>query len=419
MSESFDVIVIGGGAAGMKAAISAAERGARTLILEKNERLGRKLAITGKGRCNVTNNCDITEFMENIPRNGRFLYGAVTRFSPADTIAFFEGLGVPLKTERGKRVFPVSDKAADIVNALTARLDGLGVTVFRENARSLIIENGRCRGVNTHGKQYRAGAVILAAGGASYPRTGSDGFGYTLARQAGHTIVEPRPSLCPLVTRENWVSEAAGLTVKNAAVSLYRGNKRVYEDFGEIAFTADGVSGAAVLSASAHIEGEPSEYTLRVDLKPALSEEKLDKRILRDFAERKGGTFADVLGGLLPRELRGVFPKLVGISPERKIGEITKAQRGNLVNALKDLTLNVAAFRPIDEAIVTRGGVSVKEIDAKTMRSKLCEGLFLAGELIDADGYTGGFNLQIAFSTGTLAGENAAGGEFCNFVKNR
>ena len=392
----------------MKAAISAAENGAKVAVIEKNERLGRKVAITGKGRCNVTNNCDITEFMENIPRNGRFLYGAVTRFSPADTIAFFEGLGVPLKTERGKRVFPVSDKAADIVNALVGRLKELGVEVLRDNVRSLIIEDGRCAGVNTRGGQYRAGAVILAAGGASYPRTGSDGFGYTLAKQAGHSIVEPRPSLCPLVTRETWVSEAVGLTLKNAAVRLMKGGKCVYEDFGELAFTTDGVSGATVLSTSAHIEGEPSEYSLCVDLKPALSEEKLDARILRDFAELRGGTFADAVRKLLPKELCAPFAELAGIPLSCKIGEITKVQRKKLVETLKKLTLNIADFRPIDEAIVTRGGVCVKEIDAKTMKSKLCEGLFLAGEIIDADGYTGGFNLQIAFSTGTLAGESAA-----------
>ncbi len=392
----------------MKAAVSASELGARTLILEKNERPGRKLAITGKGRCNVTNNCDITEFMENIPRNGRFLYSSVNRFSPRDTIAFFEGLGVPLKTERGKRVFPISDKAADIVNALTERLGGLGVKILRENARSLMIEDGRCVGVNTRNGQFRAESVILAAGGASYPRTGSDGFGYTLAKQAGHTIIELRPSLCPLITRENWVSEAAGLTVKNAAVSLYRGSKRVYEDFGEIAFTSDGVSGATVLSASAHIEGEPSEYSIRVDLKPALSEEKLDARILRDFAELKGGTFAEALRKLLPKELCAPFSEILEISPEKKVAEISKPQRKALIEALKRLTLHIENFRPIDEAIVTRGGVSVKEINARTMESRLCPGLFLAGEIIDVDGYTGGFNLQIAFSTGTLAGESAA-----------
>lgn len=391
----------------MKAAISAKEYGADVLLLEKNERLGRKVAITGKGRCNVTNNCDITEFMENIPRNGRFLYSAVTRFSPADTIAFFEGLGVPLKTERGKRVFPESDKAADIVNALTVRLNELGVKILRENVRSLIIEDGRCGGVNTRNGSFRANSVILAAGGASYPRTGSDGYGYTLAEQAGHTIVQPRPSLCPLVTAEDW-SAAVGLTVKNAAVSLYRENKRVYEDFGEIAFTTDGVSGATILSASAHIEGDPSEYSVRVDLKPALTEEKLDARILRDFAELHGGTFAEALRKLLPKELCTPFSEKLGISPERKVAEISKAQRKALVNALKNLTFHIEDFRPIDEAIVTRGGISVKEINAKTMESKLCPGLFLAGEIIDVDGYTGGFNLQIAFSTGTLAGENAA-----------
>lgn len=391
----------------MKAAVSAKEYGANVALLEKNERLGRKLAITGKGRCNVTNNCDIAEFMENIPRNGRFLYSAVTRFSPADTIAFFEGLGVPLKTERGKRVFPVSDKAGDIVNALTARLDELGVKILRENARSLIIEDGRCVGVNTRNGELRAKSVILAAGGASYPRTGSDGYGYTLARQAGHTIVQPRPSLCPLVTAEDW-SGAAGLTLKNAAVSLYRGDRRVYEDFGELAFTSDGVSGATILSASAHIEGEPSEYSVRVDLKPALTEEKLDARILRDFAGLRGGTFAQALRKLLPRELCAPFAEKLGISPERKVAEFGKAQRKALVSALKNLTLHIEDFRPIDEAIVTRGGVSVKEISAGTMQSRLCPGLFLAGEIIDVDGYTGGFNLQIAFSTGTLAGENAA-----------
>ncbi len=406
--KMYDIIIVGGGAAGMKAAISAAENGASVLVIEKNERLGRKLAITGKGRCNVTNNCDITEFMENIPCNGRFLYSAVTKFSPADTISFFEGLGVPLKTERGKRVFPVSDKAADIVNTLVIRMKELGVEIIRDNVRSLIIEDSACKGVNTYKSQFRAKAVILAAGGASYPRTGSDGFGFTLAKQAGHSITEPRPSLCPLVTKETWVSKAVGLTVKNSSVRLFRGNKCVYEDFGEIAFTLDGVSGATVLSASAHIAGEPSEYSLHVDLKPALSEEKLDARILRDFAELKSGTFSEAVRKLLPKELCEPFAEIVGVSPDRRIAEVTKVQRKALVGALKNLTLNIAGFRPIDEAIVTRGGISTKEIDSKTMKSKLCEGLFLAGEVIDVDGYTGGFNLQIAFATGTLAGISAA-----------
>lgn len=402
----YDVIVVGGGAAGMMAAVTAAESGAGVLLIEKNERLGRKLAITGKGRCNLTNNCDITEFMENIPRNGRFLYSALSKFSTEDTMSFFEGLGVPLKTERGKRVFPVSDKAADVVNALTVRLNELGVKIIRENVRSLIINNGRCEGVNTHSGQHNANAVILAVGGASYPRTGSDGFGYTLAKQAGHSIVPPRPSLCPLVTKDERVGQAAGLTLKNASVRLYRGKKLVYEDFGELAFTADGISGATVLSASAHIDGEPSEYALCVDLKPALSEEKLDARILRDFSELKNDVFAQAVRKLLPKEMCGLFSEIAGIPMETKIAEITKVQRRNMVNTLKNLRLEIADFRPIAEAIVTRGGVSVKEIESATMKSKLCEGLFFAGEIIDVDGYTGGFNLQIAFTTGFAAGQS-------------
>lgn len=392
----------------MMAAVAATENGAKVLIIEKNERLGRKLAITGKGRCNLTNNCDITEFMENIPRNGRFLYSTVTRFSSADTMDFFEKLGVPLKTERGKRVFPVSDKAADIVNALSVRLNELGVKIVRESVRSLIVNEGKCVGVNTHSGQYESNAVILATGGASYPRTGSDGFGYTLAKQAGHTIVSPCPSLCPLVTKESWVGEAAGLTLKNASVQLYRGKKLVYEDFGELAFTSDGIGGATVLSASAHISGEPSDYSVCVDMKPALSEEKLDARILRDFAELKSGIFADAVRKLLPKELCRPFSEITGIPLECRIAEITKVQRKNMVNTLKNLQFEIADFRPIAEAIVTRGGVSVKEIEAATMKSKLCEGLFLAGEIIDVDGYTGGFNLQIAFSTGVCAGVCAA-----------
>lgn len=414
-----DIIVVGGGAAGMTAAIFAAQSGADVLLLEKNERLGRKLAITGKGRCNVTNNCDVAALEENIPNNARFLYGAFSRWSPQDTMAFFEELGVPLKTERGRRVFPVSDKAADIVSALVKRLEELNVTIKRENARSLIIEDGECRGVNTRGGQLRANAVIVATGGASYPKTGSDGFGYTLAKQAGHSIVKPRPSLCPLVTEEKWVSRAAGLVVKNAAIKLLCDNKVVYEDFGELMFTADGVGGATVLSASAHIPadfdlsaGADSRCGLTIDLKPALSEKQLDARILRDFGELHGKPFSDSLRKLLPKELTEPFCKVLGISPEKRIDEINKTERKSLVKTLKSLTLHIKSFRPIDEAIITRGGVSVREISPKTMESRLCGGLFFAGEIIDVDGYTGGFNLQTAFSTGVLAGCSAA-----NFVK--
>lgn len=410
-----DIIVVGGGAAGMTAAIFAAENGANVLLLEKNEKLGRKLAITGKGRCNVTNNCDLQTLLENIPNNARFLYGAFSRRSPQDTMRFFEELGVPLKTERGNRVFPVSDKAADIVNALEKRLVELNVTIKRENVRSLIIENGACRGVNTHNGQFRASAVILATGGASYPKTGSDGFGYRLAEQAGHTITPPRPSLCPLITEEKWVSKAAGLTLKNAKIKLTHNGKQIYEDFGELSFTSDGISGATVLSASAHIpetavDDELSivNCQLSIDLKPALSEQQLDARILRDFTALRGKTLADALRKLLPSELVQPFSELLELPLEKRIDEINKVSRKSLVKLLKCVTLNLKAFRPIDEAIITRGGVRVGEINPKTMESRLCGGLFFAGELIDADAYTGGFNLQIAFATGTLAGASAA-----------
>lgn len=408
-----DIVIVGGGAAGMTAAIFAAQKGADVLLLEKNERLGRKLSITGKGRCNVTNNCDLQTLLENIPNNARFLYGAFSRWSPADTMAFFEELGVPLKTERGRRVFPVSDKAGDIVNALEKRLGELNVTIKRADVRSLIIENGACIGVNTRGGQFPAKAVILATGGASYPKTGSDGFGYTLARQAGHTVITPRPSLCPLVTEETWVKSAVGLTLKNTAVRLVCDNKEIYEDFGEVAFTSDGIGGATVLSASAHIpNGAENRCSVTLDLKPALSREQLDKRILRDFAELRGKTFAESLRKLLPAQIIEPVCALVNISPEKCVDEITKKSRGDLVKTLKSLTLHIKGFRPIDEAIITRGGVNVKEISPKTMESRLCKGLFFAGEIIDADAYTGGFNLQIAFSTGVLCGTSAA-----DFVK--
>jgi len=405
----YDVIVVGGGASGMMAAAAAAENGAGVLLIEKNAQPGRKLAITGKGRCNVTNNCGLDTLMENIPDNGRFLYSAFSQFMPSDTIAFFEGMGVPLKTERGQRVFPVSDKAADIVNALAERLQRLNVEIVRGDARSLIIEDGVCQGVNTRDKQFRARAVILATGGKSYPKTGSDGYGYRLAEQAGHTVISPRPSLSALVTEEKWVRGAAGFTVKNASMKLLDGGKTVYEDFGELSFTADGVGGATVLSASAHIlEPSAGRYAIIIDLKPALSEKQLDVRILRDFAELRGGTFGQSLRKLLPRELVGPISELTGISLEKQIGEITKLERRTLAKTLKFLKLTIKDFRPIEEAIVTRGGVNVREISPKTLESKRCGGLYFAGEIIDVDGYTGGFNLQIAFSTGRLAGISAA-----------
>ncbi len=408
MSDTTEVIVIGGGAAGMMAAASAAEYGAHVTLIEKNSRMGRKLAITGKGRCNVTNNSAPDEVLKNIPRNPNFMYSSLSRFAPEDVMAFFEGLGVPLKTERGKRVFPVSDKAGDIVAALEKYTRDLGVDIIHDEARSLIISEGECRGVKTRRGEYH-GCVILATGGRSYPVTGSDGYGYTLAKSAGHTIIPPEPSLSAMVTRQRWGSKAAGLDLRNVSVRLFDGEKQIYDDFGELLFTEYGISGPTVLSASAHIpQMESGRYKIAIDLKPALSEKQLDARILRDFSERHGKPFGESIGGLLPRQLLGVFPELLGIPAEKRVDEITKEERRRLVELLKNLTLDIERFRPIDEAIITRGGVSVKEISPKTMESKLCGGLYFAGEIIDVDAYTGGFNLQIAFSTARAAGFSAA-----------
>lgn len=392
----------------MTAAITAARLGKSVLLIERNERLGRKLAITGKGRCNVTNNCSAEEALANVPRNAKFLYGAFAKFPPSETMAFFEELGVPLKTERGKRVFPVSDKAGDVVAALERELRRLNVKIACEKALSLIIDDNVCRGVKTSAGERFARSVIIAAGGKSYPKTGSDGSGYALAKQAGHTVIEPAPSLVPLVTEEKWVKSACGLTLKNTAMKLLDGEKTVYEDFGEVAFTADGLGGATILSASAHIsEMKRGRYSVTLDLKPALSAEKLDARLLREFSENRGKPFGEALRKLLPSELCGVFSEITGIPSDKKIDEITKIERKTLLNTLKNLRLRVKDFRPIDEAIITRGGIKTGEISPKTMESRLVKGLFFAGEIIDVDAYTGGFNLQIAFSTGKLAGENA------------
>lgn len=388
----------------MFCAVHAAAAGLRTGVAEHGRSLGRKLGITGKGRCNLTNDCSADEVLKNIPRNPRFLYSALSKFAPADVMEYFENLGVPLKTERGRRVFPVSDKAGDIVRALERQLDKTGAEVIRGNCTRLIIEQGECRGAVISGREVRAGAVVLATGGASYPATGSDGSGYALARQAGHTVIPPEPSLIPMETEERWVAEAAGLDLRNISMRLTRDGKTLYEDFGELLFTAYGVGGPTILSASAHIpEMKPGEYCIEIDLKPALSEKKLDDRILRDFAERRGIRFADSLRGLLPAQLAPVIAELSGIPADRKVDEVTKEQRRELGRLLKRLTLHVTKFRPIEEAIITRGGVSVKEINPNTMESKLCRGLYFAGEIIDCDAYTGGFNLQIAFSTAYAA----------------
>lgn len=407
----YDLLIIGGGAAGMMCAVTAARRGARVAVAEHNARLGRKLGITGKGRCNLTNNCDRDTLLKNIPRNARFLYSAFSQFSAQDTMSFFEELGVPLKTERGSRAFPQSDRAADIVNALADEMSRLGVEIIRGDCKALLINNGACAGAKVGGKTVEARAVVLATGGRSYPATGSDGSGYALAEQAGHTIIPPEPSLIPMITAEKWTASSASLRLRNISMKITdsANGKTLYEDFGELEFTSYGVGGPTVLSASAYIpKPERGRYALTVDLKPALTEKQLDARILRDFAERSGSKFCDSLRGLLPAQLCPVIAELSGIDPNKRVDEISRTERQRLGGLLKALTLHIEGFRPIDEAIITRGGVSVKEIDPRTMQSRLCGGLFFAGEIIDCDAYTGGFNLQIAFSTAFAAGNSAA-----------
>ena len=362
----------------MMAAGAALERGLSVCLFDKNRQLGRKVRITGKGRCNVTNNCPAEEVVAACPRGGKFLYGALSAFSPQDTMAFFEGLGVPLKTERGRRVFPVSDNAHDIAGAL---------------------------------ERYAAGAtVILCCGGASYPGTGSNGDGYKLAAAVGHTIVTPTPSLVPLVERGPWCRRLMGLSLRNCGVKVtQRGKKKpVYEDFGELLFTHFGLSGPTILSASAHLHPmEPGKYTVHMDLKPALSEQQLDARLLRELEAHKNKIFANSLEELLPQKLIPVAVERSGIPGETRCHSVTKEQRRALLELLKDFPVEVEGFRPLAEAIVTSGGVSLREISPKTMESKLVGGLYVAGELLDADAYTGGYNLQIAFATGKLAGSSA------------
>ena len=404
-----NIIVIGGGAAGLMAAGTAAEQGAHVTLLETNEKVGRKLFITGKGRCNVCNNCDTQTVLQHVPVNPRFLYSALGCFSPADVMAFFEDHGVPLKTERGNRVFPVSDKSADIIDALFAWVKRLGVTIIQKTAESLAITNGRVTGVCAGGKTYHADRVIIATGGASYPQTGSTGDGYRFAREAGHTVVTPNPSLVPLVESGDTCREMMGLSLRNVQVTVYEGGKQIFCDFGEMLFTHFGLSGPLILSASAHMRHFGSkEYRIEIDLKPALDEKTLDKRLLGDFDKHKNSDFINALGDLLPRKIIPTVVRLSGIDPHVKVNSITKAQRASLLHTLKHFTVQVSGKRPIAEAIVTTGGVSVREINPKTMESKKCTGLYFAGEVLDVDAYTGGFNLQIAWSTGRLAGLSAA-----------
>lgn len=407
------VIVIGAGAAGTMAAGAAAQNGAEVILFERNEKIARKVMITGKGRCNVTNNvADTQEFISNIPGNGRFLYGAFSSFNSQYTIDFFENYGVPLKVERGNRVFPVSDKAVDIVDALNKYITTNKVKRKTERVTKLIVEDNEIRGVETEsGNKYFADAVIVATGGLSYPKTGSSGDGYEFAKSVGHTITELRPSLSALVCREGLCSECMGLSLKNVAIRVVdtQKKKEIYDDFGEMLFTHFGVSGPMILSASAHMRNmEKARYEIYIDLKPALSHEKLDARILRDFADNSNKSISNILALLVPKSLIVPILKTAHIKPSEKANQITKEMRKALIDVIKGIKLTVVDFNDISEAIVTSGGVKISEINPKTMESKICKGLYFAGEVIDCDGYTGGFNLQIAFSTGQLAGKSSA-----------
>lgn len=402
------IIVIGGGAAGMMAAVTAAENGADVVLVERNPFLGKKLRITGKGRCNVTNNCTPNEMLEAVPRNPKFLYGAVFRFTPKDTMEFFENAGVPLKTERGRRVFPVSDKAADIQSALVKRLRDSGVRIVY-NARVTEVkenEDGTFAVVYEH-KTMTADSVIFATGGVSYPATGSTGDGHKMLSKLGVKITALKPSLVPIVTEENF-SELSGLTLKNVRLTAMHNGEQVYSEMGEMLFTHFGVSGPLVLSASANMQKYPTDsYTLQLDLKPALTHEELDKRLLSDFAKYSARDFINSLDDLMPKKLIPYVVEQSGVDPRKKTASLTKEERASFLRALTEFKITPKAFRPVDEAIVTSGGVDVKEINPKTMELKNHPGLFVCGELIDVDAYTGGYNLQIAFSTARIAGEAA------------
>lgn len=390
----------------MMAAGTAAERGLSVLLIEPNLGLGKKLRITGKGRCNVTNNCSVREFMEHVPQNPRFLYSALTAFSPESVMAFFEALGVPLKTERGNRVFPVSDSAHDIADALAAWMKRQGVTVMKSSVREILTDDtGAVRGVKTDTGEIPCTAAVICTGGASYPATGSTGDGYAMARSLGHTVIPPAASLVPLECREEDCAELSGFSPRNVTLTVLENGKPIYKELGEMLFAHFGVTGPLVLSASAHMRrlGE-ADYTLSIDFKPALDEEKLDARILRDLAKFQNRDMQNALAELAPRSLIPPLLRRSGIPPQTKANSVTKKQRRALLEVLKGFTLTVTGTRPVADAIVTRGGVSVKEINPRTMQSKRVPGLYFAGEVLDTDAYTGGFNLQIAWATGRCAG---------------
>ena len=413
MYEQRKIAVIGGGPAGMMGAIYGAMNGASVTLFEKNDRLGKKLAITGKGRCNVTNDCDNNEFLKNVISNPKFLYASINNFDTSDTKAFFENAGVPLKTERGRRVFPVSDSAHDIVNALKKTLGEYGCTVKNEKVKDILTENGKVTGIKTSLGEYFFDAVIVATGGASYTATGSDGDGFRFARSLGIELTPLVPSLVPLETTQD-VSEIMGLSLKNVVLKIRNNQtgKIVFEELGEMLFTHFGLSGPLVLSASCHMQKmERGKYSAIIDLKPALDIKTLDNRVLSDFSKALNKDFINSLGGLLPAKIVPYIVKKTGILPTTKVNAITKEQRTLLVDTLKGLTLEIKGFRHLNEAIITQGGIKTSEINPSTMESKKIKGLYFAGEVIDVDAYTGGYNLQIAFSTGALAGTHSAWGE--------
>lgn len=405
--RTYDVIVIGGGASGMMAAGVAAQNGYRTLLVEKNTRLGRKLIITGKGRCNITNDCDVDQVIASVPSNGRFLYSAVSKFPPQDVIRFFEDLGVPVKTERGNRVFPQSDCSYDVVDAMGRFVREQGAKILTGTVSRLLFQDGAVSGAELEdGRQIQADHVIVCCGGMSYPGTGSTGDGYRLAQQAGHTVTPLRPSLVPLTAYGRECAAMQGLSLKNVAIQVYDTKKQrmIYEDFGEMLFTHFGLTGPIILSASSHMRDMgPGRYEIHLDVKPALTPEQMNARLQRDFEKNQNKDFINSLSELLPRKMIPVMVEKSGIAPDTKCNQITRQARQAFGRLLKDFRIVVKGFRPIEEAIITSGGVCTKEVSPKTMGSKLVPGLSFAGEVLDVDAYTGGFNLQIAFSTGRLA----------------